>query len=38
MNNPLTIAKLALALAGVVVWLYGNQTGQAMLTYIGIGL
>jgi hypothetical protein len=38
MNDPLTIAKLALAVAGVVIWLYGNRTGQATLNYIGIGL
>jgi hypothetical protein len=38
MNSPITIAKLALAVAGIAVWWYGNRTNQPTLGYIGIGL
>ena len=36
--SQLTIAKLALSIAGLVVWWYGNQAGNRVLTWVGIGL
>lgn len=36
--TQLTIAKIALAAAGVIVWWYGNQSGQRTLAWIGIAL
>ena len=36
--SQLTIAKLALAIAGIVVWWYGVQAANRMLTWVGVGL
>jgi hypothetical protein len=36
--TPISIAKLALTLAGIVVFLLGIQAGNAMLRWTGIGL
>ena len=36
--TPITIAKLALAAAGIVVFLIGFRTGQQELRWLGIGL
>lgn len=36
--TALTMAKYALALAGIALVLYGERTGQRWLGYAGIGL
>ena len=36
--TPITIAKLVLAVAGIVVFYYGWQSGQQEIRWIGIGL
>jgi hypothetical protein len=36
--NPVSIAKLALALAGIAVFLLGINTGNVMVRWTGIGL
>ena len=36
--TQLTAAKLALAVAGVLIWAYGIRTAQEPLKYFGIGL
>ena len=36
--NPVLIAKLALAGAGIVVWGLGARADNAMLRWTGIGL
>lgn len=36
--NPVSTAKLALALAGIVVFLLGINSGSALLRWTGTGL
>lgn len=36
--NPVHVAKLALALAGIAVFLLGINTGNVMVRWTGIGL
>ena len=36
--TPLTVAKLVLALAGIVVYFYGYQSGIDALRWVGIAL
>jgi hypothetical protein len=36
--NPMVVAKLALAGAGIVVWGMGVRLGNAMLRWTGVGL
>jgi hypothetical protein len=36
--NPMVVAKLALAGAGIVVWGLGARTDNALLRWTGIGL
>ena len=36
--TPITIAKLVLAVAGIVVFVYGWQAGLQQVRWVGIGL
>jgi hypothetical protein len=36
--TPLTIAKLAVAFAGVIVWGVGVRTGDQRINWVGIAL
>jgi hypothetical protein len=36
--TPLTIAKLSVGLAGVIVWGFGVRTGDQRINWIGIAL
>ncbi len=36
--TPLLIARLALAIAGIVVWGVGNRMQQPIVSWTGIGL
>jgi hypothetical protein len=34
----MTTLKLALAVVGILIWLFGNQAGDDRIRWIGIGL